>query len=112
MRLESWAVALIAAGLAWTAEARLELGSPFVDGAVLQREKHVNVWGWADPSAQVKVTFAGQTKFAVAGADGKWLVALDPMVASKEPRRLTVSTSTSSLGLEDLVIQGPFQITS
>ena len=104
MRLESWAVALIAAGLAWTAEARLELGSPFVDGAVLQREKHVNVWGWADPSAQVKVTFAGQTKFAVAGADGKWLVALDPMVASKEPRRLTVSTSTSSLGLEDVLV--------
>lgn len=104
MKLKSWAAVLFAACLAWTAEARLELGSPFVDGAVLQREKPVNVWGWADPSAQVTVTFAGQAKSAVAEADGRWLVTLAPMVASKESRRLTVATSTASLVLEDVLV--------
>ena len=34
--------------------------------------------------------FAGQTKTATAAEDGKWLVKLDPMPASAEPRTLTV----------------------
>lgn len=97
------------AGLPFSVEARLELGSPFVDGAVLQRGKSVNVWGWADPLAKVTVTFAGQSRSATADADGKWLVVLDPMSASKEPRVLSVSSqsrnsSTSQLRVSDVLV--------
>ena len=40
----------------------LELGAPFQDNAVLQREMNVPVWGWSKAGTKVTVTFAGQTK--------------------------------------------------
>jgi len=40
----------VVASAAENAEKRpLELASPFVDGAVLQRDMKVPVWGWAAP---------------------------------------------------------------
>ena len=71
------------------------LGAPFADGAVLQRDMTVPVWGWSAPGDTLTVEFAGQKKSATADADGKWVVELDPMAASFEPRTMTV---TSSIG--------------
>ena len=53
-------------------------------GMVLQRDLPVPVWGWADAGEKVSVTFAGQTKTAKAGDDGKWMVKLDPLKASRK----------------------------
>ena len=83
------------------ADARIEMGAPFTDGAVLQRGMPVPVWGRVAPRAgvtgapsfegrKVKVSFAGQEKTAAVGADGKWKVVLDPMTASKESRTMKV----------------------
>ena len=69
----------------------LRLGSPFSDHMVLQREKPVSVWGWADSGESVNVTFGGQSKSAVAGNDGKWLLKLDALSASAEPKVLSAS---------------------
>ena len=69
--------------------ANVDLGTPFSDNMVLQRDRAVPVWGTAAPGEKVTVSFAGQEKSAVAGADGKWSVALDKMPASKENRTLT-----------------------
>lgn len=73
----------------------------FGDHVVLQRDTAVPVWGWTQPGAKVTVTFAGQTRTAVAGADGKWLVKLKSMRASAEPRTLTV-TSTADQATETI----------
>jgi len=70
--------------------ADLELASPFVDHAILQREMKVPVWGWATPGTQVTVAFAGQEHVATTTADGTWRVDLDPLVASAEARPLVV----------------------
>lgn len=70
--------------------AELKPAALFSDHMVLQREKPVPVWGWADPGEKVTVEFAGQTKSAVADAAGKWQVKLDPMPASAAPRVLSV----------------------
>ena len=83
------------------ADARIEMGAPFTDGAILQRGMSVPVWGRVAPRAgvtgapsfegrKVKVSFAGQEKTAAVGADGKWKVVLDPMTASKESRTMKV----------------------
>ena len=83
------------------ADARIEMGAPFTDGAILQRGMSVPVWGRVAPRAgvtgapsfegrKVKVSFAGQEKTAAVGADGKWKVVLDPMAASKESRTMKV----------------------
>lgn len=53
----------------------------FTDNMVLQRDRADAVWGWTTPGAAVKVSFAGKSADAVAGADGKWLVTLPPVPA-------------------------------
>ena len=72
----------------------IQLGAPFRDNAVLQRGMKVPVWGWSEPGAKVTVTFAGQTKTAMTGKSGKWMLALDPLKASAEPAELDVAEST------------------
>ena len=79
--------------------AGIELGTPFSDGAVLQRGMKVPVWGKVTPAASkilrsIRVEFAGQEKTAAVGEDGAWRVDLDPMEASKESRTMTVSVVT------------------
>jgi sialate O-acetylesterase len=71
--------------------AGFRLAAPISDHMVLQREKPVAVWGWADAGESVKVTFAGQSKSASAGTDGKWMLKLDALPASAEPRTLVVT---------------------
>ena len=64
------------------------LGSPLSDHMVLQREKPVAIWGWGDAGESVTVSFAGQSKSATADSDGKWMLKLDALTASTEPRTL------------------------
>ena len=65
-----WAVVLAARPVV----AALELGAPFADGAVLQRDRDVPVWGWAEAGREVVVSFAGEKVSALAGPDGGWQV--------------------------------------
>lgn len=62
--------------------ADVKLPAVFSSNMVLQREIHIPVWGWADPSEEVTVTFADQQNSTKAGDDGKWMVKLSPMSAS------------------------------
>lgn len=82
--------------------AELKLAAIFSDHMVLRREKPVPVWGWADAGEQIALEFAGQKKTATAAADGKWLVQLDPLPASAEPRTLTVSSANPKSKIQDL----------
>ena len=79
---------LMSLGAAQAAE--LKLAAVFSDHMVLQRDKAVPIWGWADAGATVTVEFAGQKKTATADASGKWLVKLDPLEACAEPREMKV----------------------
>jgi len=88
--LTRFVLPLLAAAVATRASAEVRLASPFTDHMVLQREVPVPVWGTADAGETVTVEFAGQTKSATADAAGKWLVKLDPLPASAEPRELVV----------------------
>ena len=76
-----------------SAAEKLSLSSLFTDHAVLQRDMAVPVWGKAEPESEVTVEFAGQSKSAKAGPDGKWIVRLDPLPASSEPRDLVVQST-------------------
>ncbi len=78
----------------------------FSDHAVLQRGVKVPVWGWTKPGAKVTVTFGGQTKTAVAQADGKWMVHLSAMPVSVEPHALTVNSpaDNQSVSVQDVLV--------
>ena len=92
---------------AFVSEAKIELGHPFSDNMVLQRDMPVRVWGRADAGELVKVSFAGQQVEAVASSNGEWKVELAPMVASAEPRILTVApshTPDTSLSITNVLV--------
>ena len=57
------------------------LGPLFVDHAVVQRDRPINVWGEAGPGESVTVTFASATVSATADARGQWHAALAPQPA-------------------------------
>lgn len=75
----------------------------FQDHAVLQRDKPVPVWGKADAGEKVTVTFAGQTKTATAGQDGRWSVTLDPLPANATPATLTIA-GNNTITLSDILV--------
>jgi sialate O-acetylesterase len=72
--------------------AKVKLPPVIGSGMVLQRDLPVPVWGWAEPGEMVKVAFAGQDKSAETGSDGRWLVKLDPLKASKQPMVMTITS--------------------
>lgn len=76
---------LLAAGfltvLVLPAAAAPQPAAVFGDHMVLQRDMPVPVWGTAAPGEEVTVRFRDQAKTAKAGADGKWLLKLDPLRA-------------------------------
>ena len=68
-------------GLTMTVQAEVKLPAIFSDHMVLQCDKALPVWGWADPGEQVTVTLAGQSKTASACEKGRWSVKLDAVKA-------------------------------
>jgi sialate O-acetylesterase len=74
---------------------KITLAPLFQDGAVLQRDKEVPVWGLASPGLSVQVSFGGQTKSTKADASGRWQLSLAAMSASAENRTMTVTESGS-----------------
>jgi sialate O-acetylesterase len=59
------------------ANANVRMPLLFSDGMVLQRNKPIPVWGWADANEKVEVHFNKQTKTITADKNGKWMVKLD-----------------------------------
>jgi sialate O-acetylesterase len=71
-------------------DSSLRVAGVFGDNMVLQREKPIPVWGWADSGQAIKVTLEGKSTEAKADKNGKWLVELEPMSAGG-PYELTVA---------------------
>jgi len=80
----------------------LRLAGIFGDNMVFQADKAVSVWGWAPPSQGVKVKISGQVKTASAGADGKWMVKLDPLKPGG-PMEMTVEGG-STLTVKNILV--------
>jgi sialate O-acetylesterase len=51
------------------------------DHMVLQRDRNLNIWGWASPGEKVSIRFNGQKENTIAGRDNKWMVVLHSMPA-------------------------------
>ena len=94
---------LLTAWGATAAQADVKLHRVFSHHMVLQREKEVNVWGWASPGEKVSVQFGGQSLSAVTDDKGKWSVKLAPMKANSTPQNLTV-TGKNKIDLTDILV--------
>ncbi|HUT10396.1 MAG TPA: hypothetical protein VMY42_07865 [Thermoguttaceae bacterium] len=99
-------VLLVAAVLcpAGFVQAEVRVHHVFDDNMVLQREKPVHVWGWAEPGEAVTVEFADRTKTTAAGAEGTWAVDLDALEASSQPRTLVVKGKDNAATFENVLV--------
>ena len=81
----------------------LRLARLFADGVVLQRDKPIAVWGWAEPNAEVSVVFRGRSSHAKAAGDGRWLAKL-PAEPAGGPYELTVRSGGAHIDLRDVLV--------
>jgi sialate O-acetylesterase len=71
------------------ANANVRMPLLFSDGMVLQRNKTIPVWGWAEANEKIEVRFNKQIKTIQADKDGNWMVKLDSEKAGG-PFELTI----------------------
>ena len=76
----------------------------FQTNMVLQRNKPIAIWGWADPGETVVVSFADQTVKTTAKMDRSWKVVLEPMPAQSTSRVMRIAGEDASLELENILI--------
>jgi sialate O-acetylesterase len=95
--MRTLALASLLAGLAFTAQAEIKLPAIIGDNMVLQQKQTNPLWGWDTPGTEVTVKFAGQTKTAKAGADGKWTVKLDGVPANAKPATISIQGTTKKV---------------
>jgi sialate O-acetylesterase len=82
---------------------QLKLAELFSEGAVLQRNTKVAVWGTAAPSEKVSVNIQGQTVEARANKIGNWNVILSALNAGG-PYTLTVIGAKETLTVNEMYV--------
>ena len=76
----------------------------FQTNMVLQRDKPVTVWGWAETGEKVTVSLGGQIADAVAGPDRSWKVTLNAMPSNATPQVMTIKCKDQRLKLENILV--------
>jgi len=76
----------------------------FQSNMVLQRDKPLKIWGWAEPGEEVTVSFAGHQARAKAAADRAWQVTLKPVPVNNAPQTLTVKGRSVTLTLDNVLV--------
>ncbi len=82
----------------------LSLHNLFQSNMVLQRDKPINIWGWAAEGEKVSVSFAGQTGTATTDRDRKWKVTLNALPANSKQQNLSVQGKDKTLTLENILV--------
>ena len=82
-----WAMCLLVLGLVvgggfmQAARAEMRLPKVFSSHMVMQQDKPLMVWGWAEPNEKVTVTLASGSQQAQANERGEWKAVLPAMKA-------------------------------
>jgi sialate O-acetylesterase len=97
-------VFLLTVGMAvdFTLQAEVRLPKVFGSHMVLQQDKPIVVWGWAEPNEAVTVEIAGQSQKAQANDRGEWKAVVSALKAGG-PYTVTVSGS-SKVQFEDVMV--------
>jgi hypothetical protein len=98
---------LLTCALLTPLHAEVALAPLFADGAVLQRDKPVPVWGTAGAGEKITVTFAGQTLATTADGDGRWRVNLAALPASATPGEMVVKAANTLTVRTAVVVTSP-----
>ncbi|MDP6635702.1 MAG: sialate O-acetylesterase [Phycisphaerae bacterium] len=86
------------------AAAELRIANIFNNNMVLQRDKVIRVWGWAESGTETSVSLAKTTLTSKADKNGLWQVEFKPLAASFEPRRLVVKSGDKTIELKNILV--------
>ncbi|MBN8575933.1 MAG: sialate O-acetylesterase [Cytophagales bacterium] len=75
-----WTILLLLLG-STLAQAEIRLPRLISNGAVLQRDRELTIWGWADAGEEVTLALAGKSYVAIANPKGEWAIKLSPQPA-------------------------------
>src|SRR4030095_13435282 len=81
--------------------ANITLPRIFGSNMVLQRNKPIPVWGWADPGEKITIKFNKQVKKTKAAKDGSWKIEL-ALEAAGGPYQL-IAKGKNSVILENVL---------
>lgn len=89
---------------AWSVSAKVDLPEIVGDNMVLQQNAVVNLWGWSDPRAAVKIEASWGERSAVkSGDDGRWTAQLKTPAGGYTPQQITI-TSGDKVTLNNILI--------
>jgi sialate O-acetylesterase len=83
--------------------AEVKLPHIFSDNMVIQRDKPINIWGWADKNEAVEIHFLNQVKKIKADKNGKWILTLDA-VPYGGPYTMEVKGKSNIITLKNILI--------
>lgn len=85
--------------------ANVRLAAIFADHGVLQRDRPIPVWGWAEPGGAVAVSIDGGKAYtAVAGDDGRWSVTLPALKADGGRAHTLTVAGRETISVTDLLV--------
>jgi sialate O-acetylesterase len=95
--------------IALSAQAKLRLPAVISEHAVVQADKPIAIWGWAEPGETVRVAVGAGNALAegfvaTAAADGRWAGELPPMKAGVSCRIIVKTDKGESVEVPDLLV--------
>ena len=106
MRNSFIAAAILILAATSLTEAKVKLPSILDDGMVIQREKPIEIWGWAEAGESFTVSWLDAVHNVKAGKDGRWKVTL-PESPAGGPYTMTIGDIT----LKDILVGDGFLCT-
>ncbi len=102
-RVRSWLAASLLFCACAISHGEVSLPHVLSDHMVLQRERPIHLWGWADPGETVTVTLHAQNRTEQSNALGQWSVYLAPEAAGG-PYQVTIRGVDNTVTLSDVLI--------
>ncbi len=96
-------VHLCVASIAIDSFADVKLPAVLDSQMVLQRERPIHIWGWADAGEEVSVTLGDNVAKTTANDSGKWNIDLPAMSADGKTHSMTVQ-GKNTIRLDDILI--------
>ena len=88
--------------VAWSGFSDVTLSKVFSSNMVLQRDKPITVWGWADAGEKVSVKLGDESATTVADGSGRWQVVL-PKRGIEKSLSMTV-TGNNKIRLDNILM--------
>ena len=84
-------------------QAKVTLPQFFSNNMVLQRDRPIHIWGWADRGETINITFCGLTERVKTDKDGKWSI-LFPAMKYGGPFSMIIKGKENNINYDNILI--------